>query len=94
MLGKVQCEAVEQAVEIIHYVQAFFDENIAAALERWVVKNGRIIPGFGHLFQNPFDPHAPHLFALVAEAVEDGVCSRHFSNNAKAVETELTKAIR
>ena len=58
------------------------------------MKNGRIIPGFGHLFQNPFDPHAPHLFALVAEAVEDGVCSRHFSNKAKAVETELTKAIR
>ena len=58
------------------------------------MKNGRITPGFGHLFQNAFDPHAPQLFALVAEAVEDGVCSRHFSNTAKAVETELTKAIR
>ena len=66
MRGDAHGGANEQVSELFHHVQAF-DGHIAAAMETWVAKNGKVIPGFGHRFHKPVDPCAPRLLALVAE---------------------------
>ena len=90
MLGDLHGGEGGQAVELFQHVQAF-DRNIDAALETWLAKNGKFIPGFGHRFHKPVDPRAPRLLTLVMEAVEDGACSGHFSTISQAIEAKLTK---
>lgn len=88
MLGDVHGGAGEQAVELYHFVDTH-PVDLKTAMNDWVAKNGKILPGFGHRFHTPTDPRAPRLMALVAEAVEHGACDGRFMKIAQDIEAEL-----
>ncbi len=88
MLGDVHGGAGEQAVELLHFVDAH-DAGLEEAVEQWTQERGQILPGFGHRFHTPTDPRAPRLMALVGEAVEAGACTGRFRDVALAVEAHL-----
>lgn len=90
MLGDVHGGAGEQAVTLYHFVDAR-PEELGAALDDWIVTNGKILPGFGHRFHTPTDPRAPRLMTLVAEAQDAGVCDGRYLRIAQAIETELAR---
>ena len=90
MLGDVHGGAGEQAVELYHHIKAYADD-IDAALDDWIAKRGKIIPGFGHRFHVPTDPRAPRLMELVREAVGNGACEGSYLRIAKDVEAALSK---
>lgn len=89
MLGDVHGGAGEQAVELYHLVKNL-DGNVEQALEQWIEKNGKIIPGFGHRFHKPVDPRAPRLLEMVQHAVEANICSGEFATIATAIEKHIS----
>jgi citrate synthase len=93
MLGDVHGGAGEQAMQFFHEVR---DATVGsagpeAAVELVYAAHGGFVPGFGHRFHKNGDPRAARLLALVAMAVDDGVCSGEFAGIAVAVETYLQK---
>lgn len=90
MLGDVHGGAGEQAVEMFHFLDSL-EGPVSSALDAWIEKNGKIIPGYGHRFHTPVDPRAPRLMALVRDAVTQGACTGTFLEIGDAVETSLAE---
>ncbi len=90
MLGDVHGGAGEQAVELYQHI-ASHPDGLEAALDDWMKRRGKIIPGFGHRFHTPTDPRAPRLMSLVKEAIDAGVCAGTYRQIGLDVEAHLAR---
>jgi citrate synthase len=94
VLGDVHGGAGEQAVELYAAVMQRIDGGeeaagaVAAVLDEFIRRHGRIVPGFGHRF-HPIDPRAPRLLELVDNAAADGTVSGKFARAARLLEAAL-----
>jgi len=96
VLGDIHGGAGEQAValfeDILKRIDAGADETAAteAGLADFVVRHGKIIPGFGHRF-HPVDPRSPRLLELVDQAVAAGVVTGRYARVARSIESTLAR---
>lgn len=63
---------------------------VEAVLERYIAKNGKIVPGFGHRWHGT-DPRAVRLVEIVREAQAAGTVAGRFTTIATLVEEALGK---
>lgn len=61
---------------------------VDAALDAFIVANGKVIPGFGHRF-HPIDPRSVKLIPMVEEAAKTGVIGGRFAAIGRQVEATL-----
>lgn len=93
-LDDVHGGAGEQALELYDDVlarqEAGADEATAAgdAVDAFVAKRGKYLPGFGHRF-HPVDPRSGRLLDLVDAAVGHGGVTGRYATAARAVERTL-----
>jgi citrate synthase len=64
--------------------------QVAARIDSFIERNGKIIPGFGHRFHG-VDPRAVRLMALVEQARIDGVVSGRYAAIGPLIEQVLTR---
>jgi citrate synthase len=64
--------------------------QVATLIDRFIERNGKIVPGFGHRFHG-VDPRAVRLMALVELARRDGVVSGRYAAIGPLIEQVLTR---
>jgi len=95
-LDDVHGGAGEQALDLYddllarHEAGAGIDEAAAAAIDAFIAKRGKYLPGFGHRF-HPVDPRSGRLLALVDAAVGKGGITGRYAAAARAVESCLER---
>jgi citrate synthase len=94
VLGDIHGGPGQQCMELYEEVRAASGDDLAAstdrALDSFVARNGKIIPGFGHRF-HPVDPRVAPLLALVEEAARDGTVSGNYARIGVEVEAALRR---
>ena len=94
VLDDVHGGAGQQCMELMHAIDRIAGsaeptaQHVAAGLEAFSVKHGKIIPGFGHRF-HPVDPRAVRLMAMVREAQEQGIVGGRFATIGALIEQQL-----
>ena len=84
-----QCMTLMQ--EIANDVSDRPDEvKVEAAVDRFIVANGKIIPGFGHRF-HPVDPRAVKLLELVRAAAANGEVDGRYARIGVQIEALMQR---
>lgn len=65
------------------------DEEVAAVLDTWKSRHGKVIPGFGHRWHS-VDPRAVRLLALLQQAEAAGIVSGRYGRIGSAIERVLS----
>jgi citrate synthase len=94
VLDDVHGGAGQQCMELMHAIDRAAGageataQHVAAGLEAFTAKNGKIIPGFGHRF-HPVDPRAVRLMDMVREAQKQGIVGGRFATIGALIEQQL-----
>jgi len=94
VLDDVHGGAGQQCMELMHAIDRIAGDaeptpqHVAAGLEAFTAKHGKMIPGFGHRF-HPVDPRAVRLMKMVSEAREQGTVGGRFATIGALIEQQL-----
>lgn len=95
-LDDIHGGAGQQCMELLQEIAAELGDAeptlpvVEAVLERYIAKNGKIVPGFGHRWHGT-DPRAVRLVEIVREAQAAGTVAGRFTTIATLVEEALGK---
>jgi citrate synthase len=84
-----QCMQLMSAIAAVAPDRDPTDEEVAAVIQDWQTKNGKVIPGFGHRWHK-VDPRSVRLLELVNKAEGQGVISGRFGRIGMAIERVLS----
>ena len=94
VLGDVHGGPGQQCMELYAQIHASSGADLSAVvdaeLDKFIARQGKIIPGFGHRF-HPVDPRVAPLLAMVEQAAHANEVSGHYARIGREVEAALRR---
>lgn len=94
VLGDVHGGPGQQCMELYAQIHASSGADpsavVDAELDKFIARQGKIIPGFGHRF-HPVDPRVAPLLAMVEQAAQANEVSGHYARIGREVEAALQR---